>query len=233
MLNPTRLINTTALILLTQLFFSCPNDSSSQYNYDLEAKVTMTPIKTSYVIGDTISLTVNFPNPINDRNHNTLERIEELNIMHGWWVVELTSDSNLSPDATNNITLIDLTGNRGDYRIDGTPTSSDVVGMFERLPNGDLTVDYSFTLNSTGLFWLRFGQFVQTEQEESIDTPIRLVNPRNNSRFEIYYKIENFPEENLELICENNPPYGFCNQPFGEDFSEEVRRLGSFVFKVE
>lgn len=225
------------LLLLFPLLFSlsCKDEkcggSRDNYWYDLEAIIDLSPIKETYNIGDTISMEVTFPRSIFDRNHDVFETLEGINIIHGWWVAKLDSVDRIGIDATQNISLLAGGTTVGRSALEIFSNSSNARGTFEKTQEGDFVVNYKFTLDRSGSYWLRFTQYVEWLENANGNDPIVLQNECSNGHFKLSYAVQNVPDDNLLLLCEGNPPTGFCDQNI-EDYRTGIARQGSYIFKV-
>lgn len=231
----------SCLFLPFALISTCKDDkcgnSRDNYQYDLEAEVIISPIQPIYFVGDTINLSVTFPNPILDRNHNVLETLVDLNIRHGWWVTKIDEVTSLTIDATRNITVLPEYTTTGQWSIESSGQSTNVTGTLEKAEGGSYSIDYRFTLDSIGYYQFRIGQFVEREELAFTPDPIALANECGNGKFQISYKIRDYPQDNILLLCEETDIFDNCNlglsdQEFIERFDEDWRRVASYIFKV-
>lgn len=210
--------------------------SRDNYRYKLQANVMLLPIKASYEVGDTIELSIHFPEEILDINHNVVEKLISLNILHGWWVRDITDIGDSRIDAINAISVLPEGTTIGSFFIESAGSSSNVVGQLAKLQDNSYFINYKFTLDSAGYFQFNFGRFI--EDEEPAENPIEIVNECGNGFFEISYSIENYPVENSLLMCEadNTRPnctQGLSPQAFLDRWGDDFLESGIFIFKVE
>jgi hypothetical protein len=160
-----------------------------------------------------------------------METLLSLDIRNSASVKKIWPDSSaLSSDAVKYISFLSHTG-FGSYDIRDFGAFSMMRGVLERTLDNSYQLDYQFTLDSVGYFWFQLGSFI--ENDEPADTPIELSSPCGNGRYDIFYQIQNLPEENALLQCEQNPPIGFCSREFDQDNRDDFDRNASFIFKVE
>jgi hypothetical protein len=119
--------------------------SRDNYQYDLESTVKFTPLQTQYVIGDTVELSFKFPNPILDRNHNTLEVIENVDFRHGWWMSKLDNVESVSLNTSGAIDIIRSGTTIGALQTNTSIPFDFIDGKLEKLPDGSFASNYLFS----------------------------------------------------------------------------------------
>lgn len=229
-----------ALLLTLLASTACVDEkcgrNRNNYRYKLQANVQLLPIQSTYAVGDTMSLRISFPEEILDLNHNTIERIVDLNIRSGWWLEDITDITNSNLDVTNAITIIPEGTTIGSFEVDVFGNSTYAKGEMDRLLDNSYAINYRFILDSTGYYRFSIGRFF--EDEEPADNPIELADECGNGRFEIAYRIEGHPVENSLLLCEAdstvpNCTRGLSDQEFLDMWGEDFLDGGLYIFKVE
>lgn len=217
-------------LLLCLLSISSCGEKCVTRAYDLEANISISPVQATYSVGDTLSVNFFFPNPILNRRTLLLERINSLNIRHGWWISRLDSVDRVQPVTDQYVEVIPTGTTVGSLTTDPEGRYSDVTGTLERLPDGAYASNYQFVIRRTGYLLFSIGQFVQ--DEDQVDRPIVLETGCASGSYSISYVNETVPDNNVDLLCKSDPPLGFCNDVSEEDV-EEFNLTGKFVLKVE
>lgn len=225
------------LLAVLLLSFSCDKSTGcNQRSYKLQANLTLTPLQESYRTGDTISMYLEFPEAIVDRNRNDTLQLTHLDIRHGWWMTDQQDIASSRTDVTEHITVLPYGMTVGDFIIEQFGLSTNVLGNLEKLDDNSYAINYKFTLDSVGYFRFDLNNFIQNQAPA--EDPISVAGECKDARFYIYYKLDGYQEDNLLLFCEAFPESPNCNRgltdtEFLDLYDEDFRAGGSYIFKVE
>jgi hypothetical protein len=223
------------LLILVFISPSCTDEKCGRnrdnFIYDLVASVDISPVKSSYSVGDTVAVTVFTPKQIENRRNNEMEEIADLNVAYRFFLNDIQNPENRRDDAiVDNVRLLSATNGidtlRWPYALYGEPVQS-VDGLgFE--------YQFSFMFDRSGTFWLNFGRYISTEVsfgDVNRTDEISLVNECSNGKFQIFNEVNNGADNHWGLLCETNEIY--CSRAWDESVrAETFDRLGGYIFRV-
>ena len=208
----------------------CDGGSGSVYEYRLLAPVTISPVDTTYSIGDTISVEIKIPREMVDENHDLPEKILNQNVYHASWVVHL-ANPDISVDGSIAITYLFDDSMVGDFQLLPSSESFFLAGEFEDIEEQAhiAEVRYRFVLNQVGDYWFKFGG--QLPSPESEGPILEIADFCHNGVIDLAYRVNEGANNNFQFLCQPNGD--FCGPAHQEqNRTDAFDDRGGFIFRV-
>lgn len=200
------------------------------YIYKFRIPVSIVPAQETYLVGDTITMSVNIPKNIVDDNHDLIENINSQNIFHSSWVLDVRGDFT-SIDATTFIKVLLNENSIGALEIEEFSNNSIVVGVLGEPISDEFvaSLQYRFVLKQAGIFWFKFsGQRTVNEEDGPL---LSIANMCPNGSIHYKYEVNGGADNNFAVLCQTDDV--FCTPVYADDNRGVVfdDRAG-YIFKV-
>jgi len=200
------------------------------YIYKFDLPVSITPARSTYRVGDTITVEVNIPKMIVDKGHDVVEVIKAQNIFHASWVRKVNGEfSNIN--ATEYVEYLSDEHVVGSFQIVSSSTSSYLRGVYGAPVSEEFVSSskYRFVLKQAGVFWFTFsGQRTANEEDGPL---LSIANMCPNGSIHYKYEVNGGAGNNFAILCQTEDV--FCTPVYADDNRGRAfdDRAG-YVFKV-
>lgn len=215
-------------------FVSCKDEkcggSRDIYIYKLDIPVSITPARSAYEVGDTITVEVNIPKKILDKNHDVIEVVKTQNILHASWVRKVNGEFS-HVNAVDYINYLPGGHIVGSFQVVSSPPLSYLQGIFGAPVSEEFlsSVKYRFVLKEAGVFWFTFSG--QRKTDEGDGPLLSVANMCANGSIHYKYEVNGGADNNFAILCPTNDM--FCTPVYDPDnrgvaFDDRA----GYVFKV-
>jgi len=214
--------------VFTLLITSCGKFNSCKTYYTFEMPVTMSPVKDTISIGDTLWFEINTSPMLKDRESNTVIDVKDQMLTWDQNMIiffrEITNASGSiaeQEDAVSKFDFIYEKGNLVDY------TGNLAKGMEFSYENGNYSIKTGIIPKDSGIYFLTFNFDNKNTNAHDSEFDVKLVDTEkcNEILHQIYYGVN----EQSDGSYDTNPEIVNKNTEDGLHIGEETRITYSFI----